>query len=119
MAEYEETAVIIEKEIEELSSLEKFNRFICLCTYHHVNRCENDDCGNCTFVNKLCHIYHGNYMGGENEVLNLQKICRKYFGNLSSLTVFLKSLASIEREKRRFELEFNDLLEIWNANIKQ
>ena len=93
MAEYEETAVIIEKEIEKLSSLEKFDRFIRLSTYYHVNRCENDDCTNFAFVNKLCHIYHGNYTGGENEVL---KICRKYFGNFFSLTVLLKSLASVE-----------------------
>ena len=65
MAEYEETAVIIEKEIEKLSSLEKFDRFIHLSTYHHVNRCENDDCTNCAFVNNLCHIYHGNTQVGK------------------------------------------------------
>ena len=58
MAEYKETAVIMEKTIEELSSFKKFDRFIRLCTYYHVNRCENDDCENCTFVKKLCHIYH-------------------------------------------------------------
>ena len=107
MTEYEETAVIIEKEIEKLSSLEKFDRFIRLSTYYHVNRCENDDCTNCAFVNKLCHIYHGNYTGGENEVL---KICRKYFGNFFSLTVLSKSLASVEREKKRLELKFSELL---------
>ena len=36
----EETAVIIEKEIEKLDSLEKLNRFIVLCSFNHVNRCE-------------------------------------------------------------------------------
>ena len=43
MAQYEETAVVIEKEIEKLSSLEKFEGFICLSIYYHVNRCENDE----------------------------------------------------------------------------
>ena len=100
---YEETAVIIEKEIEKLNTLEKCDKFILLGTYFHVNRCENDDCRNCTFINKLCYIYNGNYNGGENEVLNLQKICRKYFGNFFWITVFLKSLVSVERKKEKLE----------------
>ena len=93
--------------------------WIGLSIYYHVNRCENNGCAYCIFVNKLCHIYHGNYVGGKNEVLNLQKICRKYFGNFFAPTVFLKSLASLEREKERLELKFNQLLKIWNANVKQ
>ena len=125
MAQYKETAVIIEKEIEKLSSLEKFERFISLSIYYHVNRCENDEIvwymcennTNCIFVNKYCHIYHRNYTGGENEALNLQKICRNCLGNLFSLGVFSKSLASLEREQERLELKFKELLKIWNTNI--
>ena len=43
MSQYEKTAVTIEKEIEKLSSLEKFERFIRLSKYYHVNRWENDE----------------------------------------------------------------------------
>ena len=116
---HEETAVIKEKEIEKLNTLEKFDKFIRLSTYFHVNRSENDDCKNCTFINKICYIYKGNYKGGENDVLRLQNICRKYFGNFFSMTVFLKSLAAVERKKEKLEQRFNDLLKYGIQNLKQ
>ena len=38
-----ETAVQIEKDIEELSSLQKFDQFIKLVDFFHVERCRNND----------------------------------------------------------------------------
>ena len=37
----QETAVIIEMDIEELRSLHKFDQYINLCEYYHLNRCKN------------------------------------------------------------------------------
>ena len=56
MSQYKETIAIIEKEIEKLNNLQKFNRFICLCTFYHANRCEQENCISCSFVNKLEYI---------------------------------------------------------------
>ena len=57
MSQHEDAAVIIEKEIEKLNNLQKFNHFICLCTFYHANHCEQENCINCSFVNKLEYIY--------------------------------------------------------------
>ena len=44
---YQETAVITEKDIEELNSFNNFDQYINLCTFYCLNRCENGEkCSN-------------------------------------------------------------------------
>ena len=50
--------------------------------------------------------------------MNLQNICRKHYGSFFTSTVFLKSLAAVEKEKQKLESKFNELLKIWNASTK-
>ena len=52
-----ETAVVIEKEIECLNSYEKIDQFIGLCNFHHLHRCENIDCSNCKFILNFRYMY--------------------------------------------------------------
>ena len=101
MSQHEDAAVTIEKEIEKLNNLQKFNHFICLCTFYHANHCEQENCINCSFVNKLEYIYTENYPDELNRTEDLQKFCRECFGSFFSLTCFLKSLAAVERERER------------------
>ena len=117
MTDFEEMAVITEKEIEKLYNFQKFNQFICLCNIYHINRCEHDNCNNCNFVNKLEHIFFENYPGQVNGT-EPYKIVAEYHGNFFSLTSFLKCLASIEREKIKLELKFNNIFQIWNVHTK-
>ena len=116
MTDFEETAVVIEKEIEKLYNSKKFNQFICLCTVYHVNRCQNEKCINCNFLNELEHVYFENYPDEVNGTECLQNLCRVHFGSFFSLTCFLKSVAAIEREKIKLESKFNEILQIWNGN---
>lgn len=48
-----ETAVQIEKDIEDLSSMEKFDQLINLVNYYHLYRCKIEKCNNCYF---LCNL---------------------------------------------------------------
>ena len=50
-------AVQIEKDIEELSSLIKIDRFLKLTDFYYVERCENIDCSNCLFVINVRYRY--------------------------------------------------------------
>ena len=72
MSQYKETTAIIEKEIEKLNNLQKFNHFTCLCTFCHTNHCEQENCINCSFVNKLEYIYTENYPDKVNGTEGLQ-----------------------------------------------
>ena len=56
MVPYVKTAVIIEKEIEKLNCLEKFNHFTDVCSFYHFNLCEKEKCINYSFINKLKYI---------------------------------------------------------------
>ena len=95
---YQETAVTIEKDIEELSCPDKFAKYISLCTHCHLNKCDNNvNCSNCTLILNLHYLYAENLIGGEIE--NLQKYCRFHYFIFCSLRTMLWSLAEIEREK--------------------
>ena len=90
MACFVETSVIIEKEIEKLYDLKKFNQFIFLYNVYHIDRCEHDSCENCDFLNKLKSIYFKHYPDELNATESLQNFCRKYYRNFFSLTSLLK-----------------------------
>ena len=71
-----ETAVQIEKDIEELSSLRKFDDFLELAHFYHVERCENIDCSNCLFLINLRYLYVQITVLEHVSVAPLQKFCR-------------------------------------------
>ena len=48
---------IIEIEIEKWNSFNKFGKFIDLTACYHLKRCQHNNCGNYTFVNKITDIY--------------------------------------------------------------
>ena len=83
---YQENAVIIEKDIEELNSLNKFHQYINLCTFYHLNRCENGEkCSNYEFILNIRYIYIENLINGAG-VDNLQN----YSGKFSDIFFYYK-----------------------------
>ena len=96
-----ETAVIIQKDIEDLNMLDQY---INLSSYFHLNRSECDDCDNCNFLLNLRYIYLEVLVNQNGDgVEKLRNYCRHFFGNFFSLRTFLRSLAAIEREKVKLE----------------
>ena len=113
---YQENVVIIEKDIEELNSLYKFHQYIKLCTFYHLNRCENGKkCSNCEFILNIRYIYVENLINGAG-VDNLQNYCRKNFGHFFLLQTLLRSLAEVERERVRLKKRFCEILKVWNTS---
>lgn len=62
----------------------------------------------------MWYIYIENLVGG-NKIDTLQNYCQEHFGNYFSLRTFLKSLAPVEREKRKLEQKFAEVLKMWNC----
>lgn len=111
---YLETAVTVEKDIEELGCLDKFAKYILLCTYYHLSRSENNvDFSNCTFNFNFDYLYAENLIGGNIE--NLQKYSSFHYCSFFTLRTMLQSLAEIEREKLALEKKFEKVLKLWNV----
>ena len=69
-----ETAVKIEKDIENLCSLEKFDNFLNVVNLYHVKECGEIDCCTCTFIYNLRYLYIKNVLNKTPGVENLTKI---------------------------------------------
>ena len=95
-----ETAVQIERDIEELSSLQKFDYFLKLANFFHIERCENIGCSNYLFVLNLRYFYIEKTIAESDSVDSLQKYCREKYVNFHSLRLFLHSLGAVEKKDR-------------------
>lgn len=60
-------------------------------------------------MKRLRYVYFKNFRADLN---------KEYFGNLYSLTCFLRSLTAIEKEREKLEGRFNNILKTWNTDIK-
>ena len=111
----------IEKGIEELSSLQKFDRFLKLVHFFHVERCENIDCSNCMFIIKLTYLSIEKIVIKLDSIDSLQKYCMEKYINFYLLRYFLHTLVKIEKKKKKiqFDKEFTRTLEIWKKPVTQ
>ena len=100
--EHQETAVAIEKGIEDLNPFDKFDQFITLSKYYHVNRCElGINCRKCDFVLNLRYLYVENFVNGcIKNVEKLKNYCCLNYVNFYFLKVMLHPLAAVERQKK-------------------
>lgn len=112
-----ETAVAIEKDIEDLSTLKKSDQYINLSSFYHLNRCRIEKCENCKFSANLRHIYVESLVNSTGSVDKLQSSCGHSYGTFYSLRILIRSLAAIETERIKLENKFINVLETWNAPI--
>ena len=110
-----ETAVQVEKDIEDLSSIQKLDHFINLANFYHLYPCQIEKCSNCYFICNLRYLYVQNVVTETESFSELQKLCRLNYGSFYSLRLFLRSLAAIERKRVNLENKFYDVLWIWNT----
>lgn len=71
--------------MEELSSLQKFDKSLKFADFYRVERCENQDFSNCLCIINLRYLYVQNTFVEDDSVAPLQKFCRIKFGNFHSI----------------------------------
>ena len=117
-----EAAVAVEKGIEELNRFDKFDRFITLSTFYHVNRWKNgNNCLKCDFIINLRYLYVENFVNGcITNIEKLQNYCRTKYVSFFSLRIMLHSLAETESQNntaiKEFEEKFDTVLSLRNVN---
>ena len=107
----------MKKDIEYLSTLKKFDQYINLSCFYHLNCCRIEKCENVEFLVNLQYIHVESLVNGTGSVDKLQNFCHHNYGNFYSLHILLGSLVAMERERIKLENKFINVLETWNAPI--
>ena len=72
-----------------MNSMDTFGHFIDKVTFYHQKWCLRNNWSNFAFVNKTVDVFIDNVIdNNRNNVKNLQKVCKEFFGNFYSLTIF-------------------------------
>ena len=106
-----EASIDVEKEIEQLNSLQKFKEFIDICVKYHLKKCEKNQlpirCRNCIFIQNLKRCYAEKILLGcsHTNIQILQNCCRNYPGSFYSLWALINSLVEGFQEKRLINQE--------------
>ena len=58
-------------EVSECNTMKKFDDFLILLDFYHVERCEHVDCSNCLFTINLRHLYVQNSVHEQDSVVPL------------------------------------------------
>ena len=69
--------------VAELDSMKKFDNFLKVLSYYHVERCEYKDCSQYIFTINLRYLYVENTVHENNSVVPLQQFCMLKLINLN------------------------------------
>ena len=100
--------------IAELDSMEKFDNFLKVLSYYHVERCEYEDCRQCIFTINLRYLYVENTVQGNNFVVPLPQFCISKIDKFKRCRAFINTLVKLEKVRILVENEFHKTLELWN-----
>ena len=79
--------------------MKKFDEFLKLSEFYHVERCENEDCPNCWFVVNLHYLYVQNPVHEMESVVPLQKYCKMKTEKFNCIRIFLKHQAQLKKRE--------------------
>ena len=100
--------------IAELDSMEKFDNFLKVLSYYHIEHREDEDCSLCIFTINLHYLYVENTVQGNNSVVPLQQFCILKIDQLKCCRAFINTLVKLEKVRILVENEFHKTLELWN-----
>ena len=91
-----------------------------MCLHYHYVRCEKNPCSYCKFFVEYKHFFLENFDQESSEELisYFQDHRRKNYNDFHQLTIFLKSIAEIERQRLELDKKLKQTLETWNVNTK-
>ena len=103
-------------EINSLNSMKKFDNFLKVLSYYHVERCEHIDSSRCLFASNLRYQCVQNTVQGCDSVFKLQTFCGSKLDQFDCCRVFIKSLVHLEKQRIVLEREFHRTL-TWNKPL--
>ena len=102
----------------DFTSLKKFDDYIKVLSFYHVERCEQDDCSQCLLAINLRYVFT------EHIVQEKKKMLRNYVYNYCIVReehfiasrLFIHILTTLEKQRLELERQFRETLSLWNKN---
>ena len=107
---------LLEILIEDFNTLKKFDDYIKVLSFYHMERCEQDDCLQCLFAISLRYVYTEHVIQEKKDVKELRnyRIMRKE--NFIASKLFIRRLAELERSRTELEKQFRETLSLQKKN---
>ena len=83
--------------INELDSIQKFDNFLKVLSYCHVECCEFEDCPQCLFTINLGYLYVENSVQQNNYLVPLQKFYLSKIDQFKCFRAFINTLILLEK----------------------
>ena len=98
----------------DFNTLKKFDDFLKVFNFYHVQRCEREDCSQCLFAINLRYVYTEYVVQNKEVVQELKNYCKIKKGQFVCARVFIHRLAEIEKQRLYLEKLFHKTLSQWN-----
>ena len=98
-------------EISDFNTMKKFDDFLKLLDFYHVERCEHVDFSNCLFIINLGYLYAQNSVNQQDSVVPLHNFCRMRINQFYCCRLFLKTLGALEKQRVLAERDFHKTLD--------
>ena len=105
---------LLEILIEDFNTLKKFDDYVKVLSFYHVERCEQDDCSQCLFGINLRYVYTEHVIQENKDVKKLRNYCIMRKENFIASKLFIRRLAELERSRIELEKQFRGTLSLWN-----
>lgn len=101
--------------LSDFNTLKKFDDYIKVLIFYHVDRCEKDDCSQCLFTVNLRYLFTEHEVQEKKDVVRLRYYCIMRKEQFIASRLFIHRLVSLEKKKRiQLEKGFKETLSLWN-----
>ena len=95
-----------------LTSLKRFDDYLKVLSYYHIERCEQENCSQCLFVINLRYVYTEHAIKKKRDVKELRNYCIIPKEEFIESKFFIRRLASTEKERLKLDKEFHQILSL-------
>ena len=109
---------ILDQLLYDFVNLKKFDDYLKVLSFYHVERCETDNCSQCIFAINLRYILTEPEIRGDEDETKLRYYCIMRKEHVIASSFFIHRLALIERQQIKLGKDFKEVLSIWNQKTK-
>ena len=98
----------------DFNALKKFDDFLIVLNFYHVERCEHEDCSQRLFALNLRYVYTEHVVQNKEGVEGLKNYCKMRKEQFVCAHIFIHRLAETERQRLDLEKSSHKTLSLWN-----